>query len=139
SPPMAPIRVLVPSPKLRMPPVILAPLAGVTVNVIGVPAGPNVGFAAKVASGLVPTVTVTELAPFAPLPPPVSLGAPAIRAVSVAFAAVVSVVVATPLASEIAVVGDTVPAEVVNVTGMFASPEPPTSAMTAVIVDEPPV
>jgi hypothetical protein len=96
------------------------------------------GLAENAVRPLAPTVTVIELAPLAPLPPPVSFGAPAMRAVTVAVVVVVSVVCATPLASVFFDVGDTVPALVTKETGTLATPDPPTSLTIAVIADCPP-
>ena len=59
-------------------------------------------------------------------------------AVTVAFADVVNVVVATPVSSVVAVGGDTVPASVVNVTGAPVTGAPDAFSTRAVIVAVPP-
>src|SRR3954469_9393373 len=111
-----------------MPPVMLAPVLGVIVNTIGVPAGADVGVAEKVDSALAPTLTRT-----------VPAVAPPADTVTVAVPDVVSVGAATPLASVIAVAGFREPASVLKFTGIPAMPEPPSSVTSAEIVDVPPV
>ena len=133
-PDAAPSEAVVPSPKLIVEDVIGDPPVVATVivseNVVGLPVLPSVDV--EMASvGAVATATFTV--------PVVTAVAPPVVAVTVAAALVVSVVLACPDESVVAVLLDNVPTSVVNATGTPDSPLPLRSSTVAVIVDEPPL
>jgi hypothetical protein len=106
----------------------VAPVVGVTANVTGVPALVAFGVAVNADKAKVLTVTVSAAA--AVIVPDV--------AVTFAVFDVVSVVVASPLASLVAVDGFSVPLSVAKVTGALGTGEPESSMTVAVTVAEPP-
>ena len=98
APPIGLIAWLAPSPKLSVPPLMFAPVAGVTVNVTVWPTVAGLGDAENALSARAPTLTFVVAA----------VAEPAV-AVTVAVALVVICVVAMPFASVFTVGADSVP------------------------------
>src|SRR5215204_7712240 len=117
---MAPRSLESPSPKVTRTFEMFAPVVGVTENFTGVPAVVDGGSAVKAARPR--TFTFTVAAALVTVP-----------AVAVIFDVplVVSVALATPFPSVVAVDGETDPLSVANVTGTPASGLPPSSVTTA--------
>src|SRR5215211_2013422 len=124
---MAPVSVDAPSPKSTWTLEMFAPVAGVTVNVIGTPALADEGLAVNEVRPRALTVTVDV-----PDSEPT-------EAVIFAVAVVLSVAVATPLLSVVTVDGVIDPLSVEKVTGTPPIGLPPSSTTVATTCVEPPV